>query len=372
MKVMYMIQGEGRGHLTQAIAVDRILRKSGHKSVCAIIGRPDNKSLPDYVLPQLPSETHILKAPGFVSLNNGTGISISKSILHNLRHAPKYHKVLQVIQDLVERHEPDLILNFYDPLCALWQTFFNRGKIPIACIGHQYMMLHPDYQAHKGFGLASSFLELYTDFTSSHADITLALSFKPYPNSRHVQVIPPLLRNWVAGPPDIHNNEVLAYMVYPGFQEQVLEWSKRNPEYVINVFTDKPLKDTARVHFFLPDHTAFMQAMRRCSYYITTAGFESVCEAHYLGKSIFMVPLKGQYEQSANAREAVELGIAKQGKSFDTFVPGPFPNASEVMAFRKWVDSAEEAFLSALYTLDIAGQRPQTLKAHAPSAHAII
>jgi uncharacterized protein (TIGR00661 family) len=367
MKIMFMIQGEGKGHLTQAIAVDRMLRKAGHKTVCAIIGRPDNRTLPEYVVPQLPSETHILSAPGFVSLKNGKGISFTKSILQNLRNFPKYRNVLHVIQDLVERHEPDLILNFYDPLCALWQTFYNRGRIPIVCIGHQYMMLHPEYNAHKGFGIASSFLELYTDFTSAHADLTLALSFKPYPDSKHIKVIPPLLRNWVAGVPETHNNEVLAYMVYPGFQEQVLEWSKKNPEFLVNVFTDRPLKSTDRVRFFAPDHTTFMQAMRRCSYYITTAGFESVCEAHYLGKCIFMVPLKGQYEQAANAREAVALGIAKKGDSFDAFVPGPFPKPSDVLAFRNWVDSAESTFLSTLYSLDISkGNASDEILNHVP------
>lgn len=354
MKIMFMIQGEGNGHLTQAIAVDRILRKAGHKSVCAVIGRPDNRSIPDYVVHQLPSETHIVRAPGFVRLQNGKGISISKSILHNLRNFSKYQNVLRVIQDLVDQHEPDLILNFYDPLCALWQTFYNRGKIPIICVGHQYMMLHPDYDAHKGYGIASPFLELYTDFTSAHADLTLALSFKPYPDTKHLKVIPPLLRNWVAGVPESYNNEVLAYMVYPGFQDQVVEWSKRNPEFMINVFTDNPLNSTDRVRFFKPDHTAFMQAMRRCSYYITTAGFESVCEAHYLGKSIFMVPLKGQYEQAANAKEAVALGIAKRGESFDAFIPGPFPKPHDVLAFRNWVDTAENIFLSALYSIDIS------------------
>ena len=31
MKVLFIVQGEGRGHLTQAIAMERLLRRNGHE-----------------------------------------------------------------------------------------------------------------------------------------------------------------------------------------------------------------------------------------------------------------------------------------------------------------------------------------------------
>ena len=35
---IFTVQGEGRGHLTQAIAVFDILRKNGHTVSCIILG----------------------------------------------------------------------------------------------------------------------------------------------------------------------------------------------------------------------------------------------------------------------------------------------------------------------------------------------
>ena len=41
--------------------------------------------------------------------------------------------------------------------------------------------------------------------------------------------------------------------------------------------------------------------MASCSGLVCTAGFESVCEAMYLGNPVIMVPVAGQYEQACYA-----------------------------------------------------------------------
>jgi UDP:flavonoid glycosyltransferase YjiC (YdhE family) len=41
MKYLFIIQGEGRGHLTQAIALCEILHKNNHEVVGALIGSAD-------------------------------------------------------------------------------------------------------------------------------------------------------------------------------------------------------------------------------------------------------------------------------------------------------------------------------------------
>ena len=37
MRYVFIVQGEGRGHLTQAISMERLLRENGHE-VAAILG----------------------------------------------------------------------------------------------------------------------------------------------------------------------------------------------------------------------------------------------------------------------------------------------------------------------------------------------
>jgi uncharacterized protein (TIGR00661 family) len=49
----------------------------------------------------------------------------------------------------------------------------------------------------------------------------------------------------------------------------------------------------------------------------STAGFESVCEAMYLGKPVMMVPVEGHYEQFCNSRDAYKAGAGIFADRFD-------------------------------------------------------
>lgn len=39
MKILFIVQGEGRGHLTQAISMEKLLRSSGHEVVEVLVGK---------------------------------------------------------------------------------------------------------------------------------------------------------------------------------------------------------------------------------------------------------------------------------------------------------------------------------------------
>ena len=48
MKVLFVVQGEGRGHLTQAIAMEDLLRRNGHEVVEVLVGKSNSCSLPGF------------------------------------------------------------------------------------------------------------------------------------------------------------------------------------------------------------------------------------------------------------------------------------------------------------------------------------
>ena len=49
MKVLFIVQGEGRGHLTQAITLEEILRRNGHEVVEVLVGKSNTRRLPGNV-----------------------------------------------------------------------------------------------------------------------------------------------------------------------------------------------------------------------------------------------------------------------------------------------------------------------------------
>ena len=57
--------------------------------------------------------------------------------------------------------------------------------------------------------------------------------------------------------------------------------------------------------------------MARCRGLVSTAGFESIAEAMYLGKPVQVVPVEGHFEQWCNAFDTVRAGAGIRSKVFD-------------------------------------------------------
>lgn len=48
MKFLFIVQGEGRGHLTQAITLEEILRRNGHEVVEVLVGKSVRAACRDF------------------------------------------------------------------------------------------------------------------------------------------------------------------------------------------------------------------------------------------------------------------------------------------------------------------------------------
>ncbi|WP_373397292.1 hypothetical protein V8V91_22395 [Algoriphagus halophilus] len=49
MKFLFIIQGEGRGHLTQAISFSKMLEVQGHQLTGVIVGKSKRRIIPDFL-----------------------------------------------------------------------------------------------------------------------------------------------------------------------------------------------------------------------------------------------------------------------------------------------------------------------------------
>jgi uncharacterized protein (TIGR00661 family) len=197
-------------------------------------------------------------------------------------------------------------------------------------------------------------IKLATRLTAARSRRNLALSFRemrPIPGENIIPV-PPLLRSKVTGQVTHQEDFLLAYIVNDGYAEELIEWQSQHPEVEIHGFWDRknvpdPYVVNERLQFHQISEEQFIDLMRRCRGYVTTAGFESVCEAMYLGKPVLMVPTAGHFEQRCNAIDATKAGAGIWSDHFDIsrFLEylGTAANVQgDPTEFRKWADSAEE------------------------------
>jgi uncharacterized protein (TIGR00661 family) len=222
-------------------------------------------------------------------------------------------------------------------------------KTPYVCIGHQYLLLHPDFVFPGKSKMQLFGLLLFTRLTCIKASKLLALSFREMRNAGKICVVPPLLRKEVLSRTPTTGNYILGYMLHAGFSEQVIDWHNQNKETSLYFFWDK--KEVAKelqvdetLTFHQLDDEAFLNRMAGCKAYASTGGFESICEAMYLQKPVMMIP--AHIEQECNAFDAMHVGAGIASDEFNLsklleFLSSYQPKTTMV----SWINQSNSLFL---------------------------
>ena len=192
----------------------------------------------------------------------------------------------------------------------------------------------------------------YAKLTAAGAHTKAALSFGPLPAHppERLMVTPPLLRPEIEALRPHDGGYLLTYALNPGYGDVVAAWQRRHPDITVHCYVDggrdalmNPPSDGFHAHSLSAD--AFLRHLEGCRAYVGTAGFESVCEAHWLGKPALLVPTEGQHEQTLNAWDAARAGVAMVGTYADLdgfWAEPPVPRREAVDGFRDWVRRAPE------------------------------
>ena len=275
-----IVQGEGRGHMTQAIAFSNMIKKQGHEIAAVILGKSKRRAIPDFFSREISAPIHLVESPNFACDKDEKQVLLGKTIHQNLTKAGVFWKSLKQIHEVVKTEQPDIILNFYDLLGGLYNAFF-RPKVTYWVIGHQYLIYHPSFQFAPSKGLNKFFFKLNTRLTAIGASEKLALSFYSLKSTNEITVVPPLLRDEVKKLTPTLGDFYLTYIVNSGYGEEVLSFAKANPQLNIRAYWDK--KDAAETEQPLPNlsfHKVhdmnFLRDMAACKGLVSTAGFESI------------------------------------------------------------------------------------------------
>ena len=372
LSVMFAVQGEGRGHLTQAISMYELLTRNGFEVCCVVVGGSSRRELPEFFKKSFNEPVVPMKSPNFFMDRHGRGIHMGRTLIKNLLMLPEYIRSVRLFKRLVDFHEPDLILNFYEPLVGLYAGSYS-GHPPVVCIAHQYSYLHPEHRFPISKSLQKIGILAYTKLTKLGSNSCLAISLSDSGSCprKKLYTVPPILRRELLSLHSRDEGYLLVYLVNSGYMKDILEWHRENPEVHLRCFTDsREVREEhfghwqvdAKLSFHSLDGTVFLEQLAGCSGLATTAGFETVCEAMFLGKPIFMVPVKGHFEQRCNAVEAQEAGAGLQGSTFDMNQLINITRSGHHIPdqYRDWVLSCPDRLLSFLHGFLL---KPHTVEA---------
>jgi uncharacterized protein (TIGR00661 family) len=367
LRCLFVVQGEGRGHLTQAMALRRMLRSAGHRVEEVVVGKSRGQAVPAFFREAFDASVTHVESPGFVSDGADRSVRPWATLLREVKRTPTFWRSLKALEAALDRHEPDVVVNFFEPLMGLYAAS-HRVSPPVVAVAHQYMFFHPAYQFPDGHRVQRGAVRAFARLTSLGATRRLALSLYPAPDRPrdNLTVCPPLLRADLFRQPQGRSEPFfLVYILNSGYAEEVIRWHERHPEVRLHCFWDRP--DAAPVEsydetltFHQLDDEKFLSLMARCRGFVSTAGFESIAEAMYLQTPVQAVPVEGHYEQLCNAVDAVRAGAGVRSARFDITrlqdVLAQYPEGGA--QFRAWVRRARRRFVQEIEAVVQRGTSP--------------
>ena len=323
-RFVFIVQGEGRGHMTQAMALYEIITGQGHEVSKVFVGTSKRRSVPSFFFDKIECPIELVSSPNFVLDKDNKSIRVFPSLYKNLLSFRKYLRSIRKISSSVKSLKPDAVINFYDLLGGL-AALFSGHNVPFHAVAHQYLAYHRDFPFPSNSPSHRRLFMFHNKLTLFRSQKVFCLSFQEYSDfdNRNFKVAPPLLRQEITCLHPTVQDHILAYVVNDGYADEILRWYSNQKEVKsLDCFWDKrgvpnPYEPVPGIRFHQLNDHKFLSLMASSRGYVSTAGFESICEAIFLGKPTLVVPVKKQYEQKCNALDAEKTGVVLKSSKFD-------------------------------------------------------
>lgn len=272
MKIAIAINGEGKGHFSRCYALAEVL-ETAHDIVFFA---------PQHVCSELASRFPLCTVrmiPFFHFVQHGFSIDYPRTIAQNASLFLNAQPVIGDVARALVREGVDAVLSDFEPFTS---RAANTLKIPVLQLNHPGIVMRTGE-----WSLHSLAARIVSRYMMEGADKTVLCSFFDGD-------VGPILRSELRDATVSRGNYFVVYQ------------KDRYKEFL------KPVLQKSGMHRFrvFPDGTSdYAQALAGSCGLIAPAGHQSISEALALGKPVFVIPVKGQWEQELNARRLRESGF---------------------------------------------------------------
>ncbi|GAB3696829.1 glycosyltransferase family protein [Spirosoma flavus] len=315
-----------------------------------------HRPVPPFFIEQFSSPIIELPGPSLVYNPQTNALDLKTTIKGILKNTVVYKNSIRQLRMAIEQHHPDIVVNFFELLGGLTYARYKL-KAPMVCIAHQCLGLHPNFPYPTGKLLDRLLFKILIKINSWGAKQRFGLSFDEQSDvpEKRLRIMPPLLRKEVTYRNRFNDEDfVVSYTTQPGLQSEVVNTCLQNPAVNVKYFqpqTDRFSTPVGQLEFIPIDGQLYLDKMQHCRAVMTTAGFESVCEAMYLGKPVQMRPMDNHFEQTCNALDGQRVGAGEAVAKFDVRKLLIYTNQYDMSVserFHEWYNKGTPRFIQAL------------------------
>ena len=288
MKILFGIQATGNGHISRSTEIYKLLKQHPEVTQLDVLisGGKAQMSLPFEVNYEYKGLSFYYGKKGKISVMKSIGKANFFSLAIGLWKVPF--------------KEYDLIISDFEPI-SLWGA--KIAGVKSVGIGNMYSVTSKKLRRVKG-NRTTKFIANVMCPTKNK----IGMHFQKFDDFIYYPVIRSEIRNAIPG----SKNFTLVYL--NSFSDEELLHFFHSKSFTANQFIiySKTAIAERRINncIIKPlNNEKFVQDISNCNGVITAAGFQTVSEALYLGKKLFVIPIKKQSEQISNAKELAAMGV---------------------------------------------------------------
>jgi uncharacterized protein (TIGR00661 family) len=289
MKILFGIQATGNGHITRSIELYNLLKTHPSIERLDVLISGNNSSV----------EVPFPVAYQFKGLTFSYGKGGKISMIDTFRKTSwwSFWKAIFTIPF----KDYDLIISDFEPISLWGARLFNVSSVGL---GNMYSMQSKNFPK---MGWSAKLTKLSTILLCP-AKKKVAMHFQKFDEF----VFNPVIRTEILEAKPTNENFILVYLISYTDEEllnvfQEVRFSKTH--FVLYSKTAKEVYQTENITVKPINAATFTKDIVSCSGVITAGGFQTAAEALHLGKKLFVIPIKKQVEQIANAKVLQEMGV---------------------------------------------------------------
>jgi uncharacterized protein (TIGR00661 family) len=314
MRILYGVTGEGMGHATRSKVVCEHLVESGHQVKIVVSGRAHAflaKSFPD-----------VVEIKGLSIRYVDNAMDRDGSIARNVLAAPQmlYANAARYFDDVVH-FRPDVVISDFDSFAYF---FARRHGIPIVSIDNQQIIARCKHEkaikqkAKVDYQMTKAFVKAKLPGCDHYVITTFFFPPIKKKFTDTTTLVPPILRKAIldAKKGAHRGDHVLVYQTSTSDARLVPTLNALSGErFVVYGLRRKATHGNCSLKEFSED--GFVEDLASAKAVVCNGGLSLIGEAVYLGKPIYSVPVRHQFEQVMNARYLEELGYGLNAEEID-------------------------------------------------------
>jgi uncharacterized protein (TIGR00661 family) len=324
MRILYGVVGEGMGHATRSKVTCEHLVERGHEVKIVVSGRAHG-----FLQKSFKGVADVVEIKGLTIRYVDNRMDRDGTLARNLVAAPGIISGnVAAYYDKVVGFEPDVVITDFDSFAYL---FGKRHGLPVISIDNQQIISRTklDPAVKKGVKVDYQMTKAFVRAKLPACDHYIVTTFFEPPIRKKFRdtttLVPPILRHAILEAKDRAKagEHVLVYQTSSS-DSQLLPQLGELREHRFVVYGMKRHDQKSHVDR-VPSNCAvrdfsedgFVTDLASAQAVVCNGGLSLIGEALFLGKPIFSVPVKNQFEQVLNARYLEELGYGLASDVFD-------------------------------------------------------